>query len=379
MRSLRLLHIEDSEDDSLLLRRHLTRAGYDLQWECVDTLPALEQALERQRWDVIISDYVMPQFSAPAALNALKKRNLDIPFIILSGAIGERTAVAAMRAGAHDYLMKDNLARLVPAIEREIEECKVRRERRRAEDALRASEKLASLGRLAATIAHEVNNPLEAVTNILYLLAHRELDPQAIEYVKLAERELQRVTQIVRQSLAFSRLNADQSPLPLLRLIEEVLVLYAPRIQASDVRIEKRFEDDALVPGELRQVISNLIVNAVDAVGHGGTVRLHTFCGCDYGDPKRKGIRLVVADNGTGIKPEHRQEIFEPFFSTKLEKGNGLGLWISSEIVHKHGGFIRMRSSVAPGRSGTVFLVFIPPIASVTELQTNAAAASSIP
>lgn len=376
MRSLRLLHIEDSEDDSLLLRRHLTRAGYDLQWECVDTLPALEQALERQRWDVIISDYVMPQFSAPAALNALKKRNLDIPFIILSGAIGERTAVAAMRAGAHDYLMKDNLARLVPAIEREIEECKVRRERRRAEDALRASEKLASLGRLAATIAHEVNNPLEAVTNILYLLGRRNLDATAHEYVKLAERELQRVTQIVRQSLSFSRLSADQSPMLLSRLVEEILLLYAPRISAGNVRIEKRFDDDAPVPGELRQVISNLIVNAVDAVRPGGAVYLHICSARDRREPRRNGIRLVVADNGTGIKPEHRREIFEPFFSTKREKGNGLGLWISSEIVQKHGGFIRVRSSVEPGRSGTVFVVFVPVTQSAADLRTVAAASA---
>lgn len=360
MRTLRLLHIEDSEDDSLLLRRHLARAGYDLQCERVETLSGLEQSLQRQAWDVIISDYVMPHFSAPAALEVLKQRGLDLPFIIVSGAIGEQTAVSAMRAGAHDYLMKDSLARLVPAIERELHECAVRRARRRAEDALRASEKLATLGRLAASIAHEVNNPLEAVTNILYLLARRELDATSREYVKLAERELQRVSQIVRQSLAFSRMTTDQLPVPIVRLLEEVLVLYAPRIQSRGVHIEKRFEWNAPVPGEMRQVFSNLIVNAVDALPPGGSVYLHVFQSCEYGDPQRDGIRLVVADNGTGIKPEHRREIFEPFFSTKREKGNGLGLWISSEIVQKHGGSIRMRSRVTPGRSGTAFAVFLP-------------------
>lgn len=376
MRTLRLLHIEDSEDDSLLLRRHLARAGYDLQCERVETLSALEQSLQRQAWDVIISDYVMPHFSAPAALEVLKQRGLDLPFIIVSGAIGEQTAVSAMRAGAHDYLMKDSLARLVPAIERELHECAVRRARRRAEDALRASEKLATLGRLAASIAHEVNNPLEAVTNILYLLARRELDGTSREYVKLAERELQRVSQIVRQSLAFSRMTTDQLPVPIVRLLEEVLVLYAPRIQSRGVHIEKRFEWNAPVPGEMRQVFSNLIVNAVDALPPGGSVYLHVFQSCEYGDPLRSGIRLVVADNGTGIKPEHRREIFEPFFSTKREKGNGLGLWISSEIVQKHGGSIRMRSRVTPGRSGTAFAVFLPIQHRSAEEQTVLAASA---
>jgi signal transduction histidine kinase len=377
MRKLRLLNVEDSEDDSLFLCRHLGRAGYDLQWERVETLAGLEQALQRQMWDVIISDYVMPNFSAPAALSALKQRGLDIPFIIISGAIGEQTAVAAMRAGAHDYLMKDNLARLAPAIEREIQDCRVRRERRRAEEALRASEKLVTLGRLAATIAHEVNNPLEAVTNVLYLLGRRDLDATSREYVKLAEQELMRVTQIVRQSLAFSRITTDQAPISISRLLDEVLMLYAPRIKAHGVRVEKRFEYDAPVPGELRQVFSNLIVNAVDAVERGGLVRLHVASRSNWRNLRRKGLLLVVADNGTGISPEHREEIFQPFFSTKRDKGNGLGLWISSEIVQKHGGSIRVRSSVSPGRNGTVFSLFIPLQAERTERNAAQAGAAS--
>ncbi|MBI4498683.1 MAG: GAF domain-containing protein [Chloroflexi bacterium] len=137
---LRVLNVEDSEDDALLLRRHLARAGYDLTIERVDTANALTAALDRQEWDIVIADYVMPHFSAPAALALVQERGIDLPFIILSGAIGEETAVAAMRAGAHDFLVKQNLTRLVPAIERELREAAVRRERRRAEEALRASE-----------------------------------------------------------------------------------------------------------------------------------------------------------------------------------------------------------------------------------------------
>jgi signal transduction histidine kinase len=357
---LRLLHIEDSEDDSLLLCRHLMRAGYRLEWERVETRQGLEAALDRQAWDVIVSDYVMPHFGALTALQVLKSRDLDLPFIIVSGAIGEETAVAAMRGGAHDYLMKGQLTRLVPAIEREMQECRIRRERRRAEEVLRTSERLASFGRLAASIAHEVNNPLEAVTNVFYLLDRCELDEQARGYLKLAEEELQRVTHIVRQSLAFTRISGDSSPALLSQLVEEVLRLYAPRIRSGQVRVEKRFECDAQVPGEVRQVVSNLLVNAVDAVRLGGAVKLRLHRGRDPRDPQRTGIRLVVADEGMGIAPEHRRDIFQPFFTTKRDKGTGLGLWISNEIVHKHGGVIRLRSSVKPGRSFSVFSVFLP-------------------
>ncbi|MFB3813301.1 MAG: sensor histidine kinase [Terriglobales bacterium] len=358
-RTLRLLHIEDCDDDSELLRVHLTRAGYDVQIERVETQAALEKALDRQAWDIIVSDYVMPTFSAPAALAIMKQRGLDLPFIILSGAIGEDTAVAAMRAGAHDYLMKGKLARLVPAIERELQECEYRRERKRTEEALRSAEKLASLGRLAASIAHEVNNPLEAVTNLLYLMGQCQMDQTARDYLSTAEQELDRVSEIVRQALAFSRVSTEKATASVAQMIEEVLRLYAPRIQAGNVQVAKDVDADATVPAELRQVFSNLIINAVDAVPKGGRVRLHTWR-CHDLHSGRPGIRLVVADDGIGIPPDHRPDIFKPFFTTKTNKGNGLGLWISREIVQKHGGSIRVRSSVRPGRSGTVFSVFMP-------------------
>ncbi len=360
MKELRLLHIEDSENDSVLLRHHLARSGYKLEFERVETLADLKASLDRQSWDVIISDYVLPEFSAPAALAVLKARSLDVPFIIISGAIGEETAVAAMRAGAHDYLMKDNLTRLVPAIERELHDCQIRRERKRAEEALRASEKLASLGRLAASIAHEVNNPLEAITNLLYLLGHCEIDQSAREYLRIAEQEVERVTAIVRQALSFSRTSTEQVAVPASQLVNEVLRLYSHRIQGSDVAIEERLDYDAPVPSELRQVVSNLVVNAVEAVGHGGRVWLHVHRGCDPHETRCRGIRITVADNGSGITPEHRRDLFKPFFTTKRNQGNGLGLWISHEIVQKHGGAIHVRSRVGPDKHGTVFSIFLP-------------------
>lgn len=369
-RQLRLLNIEDSEDDSLLLRRHLTRAGYELIFERVDSLDSMQAALDRRAWDIAISDYVMPQFSALSALELLKARGLDLPFIILSGAIGEETAVAAMRAGAHDYLMKDNLTRLVPAIERELHEADNRRERNRAEVALRNAERMATLGRLASMIAHEINNPLEAVTNVLYLLQHHPtLDGEAKEYVGIAEQELARISDIVRQALSFSRGTAGPSMVSPAKLVQNVLDLYASRIQSASVKIDKRFRYHGSVngvEGELRQVIANLIINAVDAVGEGGIVAVRVSLSRDWHKRQHKGVRIVVADNGSGIRPEHRKDIFEPFFTTKGSKGSGLGLCIARQIIEKHGGSIRLHSSVRPGTSGTAFSIFLP-----TEIASN--------
>jgi signal transduction histidine kinase len=376
-KKLRLLNIEDSEDDSLLLRRHLRRAGYDLVFERVDTQEALLAVLETGSWDLIICDYVMPHFSALTALASVTQRGLDIPFIVLSGAIGEETAVAAMRAGAHDYLMKNNLTRLVPAIQRELQEVSIRRERKRTEEALRTAEKLASVGRLAATIAHEVNNPLEAVTNILYLLSRRSLDSTSRQYVQLAEQELARVNHIVRQSLAFVRNSSVPEPVCVSALLDETLQLYAPKIQASKISIEKKIDFDGdidAVGGELRQVFSNLIVNAMDAVGSGGRIRLHVFR-CRDRCRNAEGVRVVVGDNGVGIRPEHQKEVFEPFFSTKAAKGTGLGLWVSREIVQKYGGTITFRSSVHPHRTGTVFSVFLPTTVALAKIRAATATA----
>lgn len=363
-KKLRLLNIEDSEDDSLLLRHHLTRAGYELEWQRIDTPEALNRALSETTWDFVISDYVMPKFSALAALAEFRKRSIDIPFIVVSGAIGEETAVAAMRAGACDYLMKDNLARLVPAIERELLEAAHRKERAQAEQALRTAERLATLGRLAAVIAHEINNPLEAVTNVLYLLRQRpDLDSVSRDYIRIADEELARVAHIVRQALSFSRGHADATEVRLSTVLQNVLDLYGTRVQAGNITIEKQFEcegDIVAIEGELRQVFSNLIVNAVDAVSNGGRLVLRIAASRDWRNPARKGIRVSIADNGTGIKPEYRDELFEPFFTTKGNKGTGLGLWISREIVEKHGGSMRLHSRTTPGTSGTVFSVFLP-------------------
>ena len=235
----------------------------------------------------------------------------------------------------------------------------------RAQDALRMSEKLAATGRLAASIAHEINNPMASVTNLLYLLENRPgLDQQSVEYLGLARQEVSRMTHIIKQMLGFYR----ESPLPvavdLREVVESVLALYSHKIQNSRIAVQTRLDSDCTVwgyPGEMRQIVSNLLINAIEAVGDGGRIKIRLIESSAWiGGKQERGARLLLADSGPGIQRQHLMQLFEPFFTTKGEKGTGLGLWVTNGIVRKHGGSIRVRSSVKPGRSGTCFAIFLP-------------------
>jgi len=237
-------------------------------------------------------------------------------------------------------------------------------ERKRTEDVLHATEKLATTGRLAAAIAHEINNPLEGVTNLLYLLeSHASLDATARRYARMAQEEVARVARIARQTLAFYREPTVPVEVDLVELVQGLLELYTHQSQSRRVTLEKRLEDSAPItasPGELRQVLSNLLGNALDAVPEGGAIKVHVFQSRDWLHPWQEGVRITVADNGHGIRQEHRRSLFDPFFTTKGEKGTGLGLWVSHGIVQKYGGSIHVHSSVRPGHSGTCFSLFFP-------------------
>lgn len=234
-------------------------------------------------------------------------------------------------------------------------------ERKRSEEMLRTSEKLATAGRMAASLAHEINNPLAAVTNLLYLIRQDSgLNQNSRRFAEMAASELDRVSHITKNMLAFYRDSTLPIDVDLSELIGNVLELYDPKIRESrvEVRMERAKAHTVFAfPGELRQVCSNLIVNAIEAMPKGGVLRVRTR---KVGNGTESRIRVTIADTGTGVAPEQLAHIYEPFYTTKGEKGTGLGLWVSRDIIAKHGGSIRLRTSRKPGRSGTCFSIWLP-------------------
>jgi two-component system CheB/CheR fusion protein len=237
-------------------------------------------------------------------------------------------------------------------------------ERKLTEAALVKSEKLAAAGRLAATLAHEINNPLQAVTNLVSLWRQSPgLDPQGQGYAAMAEEELNRVTHLTQQSLNFYREATFPIAVDVADSIEKVLSLYTKRIEAKRATVTKRYLSGGTTiqsyPGEIRQVLSTLLLNAIEALQTDGTIAIHVRRSPN-GNSATRGVRIAIADNGVGIRTENISRIFEPFFTTKGEQGTGLGLWVANGIISRLGGSIRMRSSVRPGKSGTCFSIFLP-------------------
>jgi PAS domain S-box-containing protein len=236
-------------------------------------------------------------------------------------------------------------------------------ERKLAEQALLRTEKLAAVGRLASSIAHEINNPLEAITNLLYLARASQDPEQAREYLALADTELRRASAITTQTLRFHKQSTRPSHVTCEDLISSALSFLRSRIVNAGITIEKRKRATRPIlcfDGEIRQVVSNLIINAVDAMHpNGGRLIIRSREGQDSAT-QRPGLILTVADTGSGMSRETLSKIFEPFYTTKGIAGTGLGLWISKEIVERHHGRINVRSSQRPGHTGTVFTIFLP-------------------
>lgn len=235
-------------------------------------------------------------------------------------------------------------------------------ELKRAERALRQSEKLAAVGRLASSIAHEINNPLEAITNLLYLIDCEGLPENLTRYVRMAQQELARVANITTQTLRFHRQSTRPRTASLAQILDGVLTLFHGRLINADITVEKQFGNSSPVfsyESDLRQVFTNLLSNAIDATAHGGKIVVRERDVTDWRSGKR-GVRVTVADTGHGMSPETRKMIFDPFFTTKGITGTGLGLWVTAEILNKHCAQISVRSRCQQPRQGTVFSILFP-------------------
>jgi signal transduction histidine kinase len=236
-------------------------------------------------------------------------------------------------------------------------------QQKRTEKALIQTEKLAAVGRLAASIAHEINNPLEAVTNLLYLAQHTDSLDEVHELLQAADAELQRVSAIAAQTLRFHRQASSPQQIDTAALVDETLNVYQGRLRNSPAQVRTRLQAEHPIrcfDGEIRQVLANLVANALDAMGSApGDLFLRTREATNWSTGEC-GIVFTVADTGSGIAKETAERIFEPFFTTKGTIGTGLGLWVSREIITRHRGTIRLRSSQSPTCHGTVFAVFLP-------------------
>jgi PAS domain S-box-containing protein len=234
-------------------------------------------------------------------------------------------------------------------------------EQRRSEEALRQTEKLAATGRLAASIAHEINNPLEAVTNLVYLAQKQPANVH--KYLKLADQELSRIAQITKNTLGFYRDSAALSDANISEILEEVLGLYARKLNFKNIDVTAEYGDGITItgyPGEIRQIVANLIANAIEALPANGRLAIRVSKVVPVSPLERRGVRITFLDYGSGIPPEQRKKIFEPFYTTKKTVGTGLGLWLTLGLVQKHQGSLRLRSSVQPGNTWTAFSVFLP-------------------
>ena len=414
---LRVLIVEDSKDDALLITRELQRNGYDLIVEQVDTPVAMTVALERQIWDIIIADYIMPHFSGLDALKLLHGSGLDPPFIVVSGKIGEDTAVAAMKAGAHDYIMKNNLTRLAAAVERELHQAQVRREHRRAEEELtkyrqhleelveertaeltkakeqlqweiterkRAEEelkeysqrleemveertkelqnvqeqlvrkgKLTVLGELAGGVAHELRNPLGAIKNAAYFLNTVLEEPEP--EVKETLELLEKA--VVRAEHIIRSLLGFASPKPPMRR----------KVDINDV-IQKALSRTAVpenieVVSQLGETLPAILADPYQLGQVLENIILNAIQAMPEGGqlvvtsevPSSEWVTVSFTDTGVGIPAENLARLFEPLFTTKA-MGIGLGLAIVKTLIEGHGGTIQVQSEVKKGSTFTVRL-----------------------
>jgi two-component system cell cycle sensor histidine kinase/response regulator CckA len=367
---LNVLIVEDSADDAELLLAELQEAGFAPAWKRVETEASYQASLS-DRIDLIFSDFSLPQFSTVRALEMLQKSNFDVPFVVVSGTMGEERAVEILKAGATDYVLKNHLTRLGPVVRRALRESAERAERRKLQEQFLQAQKMESIGQLAGGVAHDFNNILTVIQGHASMLRARTSLPDevkgSINQILLAA---ERATTLTRQLLTFSRKQTTQARVLDLNEVVANMTKMLKHILRADVTLSVDYGAQSFLvradAGMMEQVLMNLAINARDAMPNGGKLIISTSDECigpEYVQLNPQGavgdfVCLAVTDTGEGIPPENLARIFEPFFTTKpVGQGTGLGLATVYGIIHQHNGWITVYSELG---KGTVFRIYLP-------------------
>lgn len=367
---LNVLLIEDSENDALLLIRVLVLNGFEPNWVRVETPQELEFQLGSRPWDLIVADFNMPRFSGIEALQQFNRRGVDVPFIVVSGAVGEEMAATLMREGAKDFIRKDNLARLVPAIERELSEARVRaaraeseRREREAREQIEAAQKLDRLKNLFVnSISHELRTPLTSIIGYVELMQEGvggTLSPAHLDYTRQIFNSTKRLERLVNDLLEYARIEAGTFTLQFERAdvgakIREVVESLRPAAEEARIDLALAAVPERLLlcldPQRIEQVLSNLLTNAIKFTPAGGRVTVSARAEGPW-------LRCEVRDTGIGIAEEDIPKLFQRFSQldggVRKGGGTGLGLAIAKTLVEAHGGQIGVQS--VPGQGSTFY------------------------
>ncbi|MBM3270977.1 MAG: response regulator [Candidatus Sericytochromatia bacterium] len=368
MSRVRILLVEDVEDDAALVLRALQRGGFEVSWHRVDGAPAMRQALAGGGWDAILCDFRLPGFGAMEALDVYRDAGLDIPFIVISGTVGEETAVAVMKKGAHDFVLKESLARLAPALERELRDAEVRCARQQATLQIDHLKQIDTLkDEFLSMVSHELRTPVATIMGFGDILED-ELAGPLTEHQRQCLRQMQtatrRLSSLIDDLLDLNRIQAgkfklDPRPMLVSEVMEEAIAMLEPLADHKAIRLVADLPEGLPViladEGRISQVVVNLLSNAIKFTPDGGEVRLRSFLDNDR-------LCCEVADSGIGISDQDLPRLFKRFAqldvgATRRVKGTGLGLSISKSLVEAHGGEINVESAL--GR-GSCFRFWLP-------------------
>jgi signal transduction histidine kinase len=363
----RILHLEDSPQDCEMVHRMLVRDGIDCEVVRCDNRDNFVRDLKEKDFDLIFADCTLPQFNGLHALELAREIAPGVPFIFVSGTIEEDSAIESLRSGATDYVLKERLGRLLPAVRRALSEVEERSRNREMEQRLRQSQRLEAVGTLAGGIGHDFNNILTIIKGYTSLLPMESHDPARVrEIAETIDRASQRGSEMVHQLLAFARKSEGAfTSTALNHRVREITMMLHPAMPPNvtfELRLEEGLPEIHADQGQVERVLINLCTNARDAMAEGGKITLETTrvpgreAPLNSGRESTEYIRLRVTDTGCGMDEATRQRIFEPFFTTKpRDKGTGLGMPVVYGLMQSHNGLIDVQSEVGKGTSISLY------------------------